>query len=252
VAERTHLPGGSGGVWLSDDPIRGPLVHRPTGSWTPAVHALLAFLSGSGLHGVPRVVGFDDDGRELLTHLQGRSIEVDDEVSTDDVLRDAVTWLREFHDVVRDFDPAPRLWRGSAAAPAPGEIICHNDTGAYNWIVDDGRFVGMIDWDQAGPGHPIDDLAFLCWSGIPLFREVPVTDAGRRVNLAARSYGGLTASELLDAVADRMERASARIEAGIERADPGMLSLREHGEPQRTRARVDGFVTRLPGLRDAL
>jgi aminoglycoside phosphotransferase (APT) family kinase protein len=201
---------------------------------------------------VPRVVGFDDDGQELLTHLQGRSIEVDDEVSTDDVLRDAVTWLREFHDVVRDFDPAPRLWRGSAAAPAPGEIICHNDTGAYNWIVDDGRFVGMIDWDQAGPGHPIDDLAFLCWSGIPLFREVPVTDAGRRVNLAARSYGGLTASELLDAVADRMERASARIEAGIERADPGMLSLREHGEPQRTRARVDAFVARLPGLRDAL
>jgi hypothetical protein len=49
-----------------------------------------------------------------------------------------------------------------------------------------------------------------------------------------------------------MERASARIEAGIERADPGMLSLREHGEPQRTRARVDAFVTRLPGLRDAL
>jgi aminoglycoside phosphotransferase (APT) family kinase protein len=227
-------------------------VHRPTGSWTPAVHALLAFLSGLGLRGVPRVVGFDDDGQELLTHLQGRSIEVDDEVSTDDVLRDAVTWLREFHDVVRDFDPAPRLWRGSAAAPAPGEIICHNDTGAYNWIVDDGRFVGMIDWDQAGPGHPIDDLAFLCWSGIPLFREVPVTDAGRRVNLAARSYGGLTASELLDAVADRMERASARIEAGIERADPGMLSLREHGEPQRTRARVDAFVARLPGLRDAL
>jgi aminoglycoside phosphotransferase (APT) family kinase protein len=252
MADSVHLPGGSGGVWFVVDPVSGPVVHRPAGPWTPAVHELLAFLAEAGLDGVPRVVGFDDEGREVLSHLPGRTIAVDDECAPDQVLADAAAWLRRYHDVVRDFDPGPRAWRQLAGAAAPGQLICHNDTGAYNWIVEDDRFIGMIDWDQAGPGHPIDDLAFLCWSGVPLFREVPVADVTRRVSLAARSYGGIDAARLLDAVADRMTRASSRIEAGIRRGDPGMLALRAHGEPQRTRDRVTAFAARLPGIRSAL
>ena len=145
-----------------------------------------------------------------------------------------------------------RTWRQTAAALQPGQLICHNDTGAYNWIVADGWFVGMIDWDQAGPGDPIDDLAFLCWSGVPLFRETPATDAARRVAIAAEAYGGVGPRALLDAVADRMRRASDRIAAGIERGDPGMLSLRDRGEPDRTRSRVEAFHERLPALRREL
>lgn len=216
------------------------------------MHELLAFLAAAGLEGVPRVVGVDADGREMLTHLPGRTIAVDEEIAPETVLKEAAAWLRRYHDTIRGFDWVSRVWRGSESAPAPGQIICHNDTGAYNWIVDGDRFVGMIDWDQAGPGSPIDDLAFLCWSGVPLFRAVPVTDAARRVEVAAGAYGGLTASDLLDAVADRMTRASDRIEAGIGRGDPGMLALQEHGEPARTRARVDAFTARLPALRAAL
>ena len=111
------------------------------------------------------------------------------------------------------------------------------------------RFAGMIDWDQAGPGQPLDDLAFLCWSGIPLFRETPATDAAHRVRIAAEAYGGVDPAALLDAIADRMQRASDRIAAGIERGDPGMLSLQALGEPERTRRRVDAFLSRLPELR---
>jgi len=252
MVERTHLPGGSGGVWFDDDPVLGPVVHRPTGPWTPAVHDLLGFVAAAGLDGVPRVVGFDDEAREILTHLPGRTVAVDDESADDGVLRDAAAWLRRYHDVVRGWDCGPRVWRQGDAALAAGQVICHNDTGAYNWIVDDGRFAGMIDWDQAGPGHPIDDLAFLCWSSVPLFRPVPVKDAARRVALAADAYGEVAASDLLDTVADRMARASARIEAGIRRGDPGMIALREHGEPERTRVRVAAFVDRLPAIRAAL
>jgi hypothetical protein len=252
MVERTHLPGGSGGVWFADDPVLGPVVHRPVGPWTPAVHDLLAILAAAGLDGVPQVLGFDDEGREILTHLPGRTIAVDDETAPDEVLTDAAAWLRRYHDAVRDYDPGPRVWRQTTAALAPGQLICHNDTGAYNWIVRDGRFAGVIDWDQAGPGQPIDDLAFLCWSGVPLFRDVPVTDAARRVALAVEAYGGVTASALLEAVADRMTRASERIDAGIRRGDPGMLALRGHGEPARTMSRVAAFAGRLPAILAAL
>src|SRR6188472_2833901 len=130
MVERTHLPGGSGGVWYADDPELGPVVHRPTGPWTPAVHELLAFLASAGLDGVPRVRGFDDEGREILTHLPGRTIAVDVEEAPDEVVRDAATWLRRYHDVVRGFDPGLRTWRQTESAIAPDQLICHNDTGA--------------------------------------------------------------------------------------------------------------------------
>lgn len=216
------------------------------------MHDLLAHLADAGVDGIPRVLGVDAEGREVLTFLRGRSIEVDKEAAPDATLAQAAQWLRRFHDAVRWYEPGQRVWRQTDAALTPGQLICHNDTGAYNWIIEGDRFVGMIDWDQAGPGQPIDDLAFLCWSGIPLFREVPTADAVRRVQLAAQCYGGIDPRELLDAVASRMRRASDRIAAGIERGDPGMLSLRAVGEPERTRTRVEAFTARLPALRAAL
>ena len=213
------------------------------------MHDLLSHLSDAGVDGIPRVLGFDDEGREILTYLPGRTVAVDTEQAPDETLAASAVWLRRFHDAVRAYDPGPRSWRQSAASLEPGQLICHNDTGAYNWIVQGDRFAGMIDWDQAGPGQPLDDLAFLCWSGIPLFRETQARDAARRVRIAAEAYGGVGPAALLDAIADRMQRASDRIAAGIERGDPGMLSLQTLGEPQRTRRRVDAFLSRLPELR---
>ncbi|MDX2377945.1 phosphotransferase [Microbacterium sp. LRZ72] len=247
-----HLPGGSGGVWRDDDPRFGPLVRRPTGPWTPAVHDLLAHLADGGLDGIPRVLGTDDDAREMLTYLPGRTVLVDDEIAAESVLVGAASWLRRYHDAVRSYAPGPRRWRQTEAALRDGQLICHNDTGAYNWIIDDDRFVGMIDWDQAGPGMPLDDLAFLSWTGVPLYRAIGTADAAHRVRAVASAYGGVDAGDLLDAVVDRMTRAAARIETGIERGDPGMRALRERGEPERTRARVAGFEWRLPDIRAAL
>ena len=120
---------------------------------------------------------------------------------------------------------AARTWRQTAAALAPGQLICHNDTGAYNWVIDGGRFVGMIDWDQAGPGCRSTTSRSCAGAACRCSGEVPAADAARRVALAAEAYGGVASRGLLDAVADRMRRASDRIAAGIERGDPGMLSL---------------------------
>src|SRR5690606_19651225 len=112
----------------------------------------------------------------------------------------AARWLRAFHDAVRDFDPGEVEWRQGRRAVASGEIVCHNDPGLYNWVIVGDAFAGMIDWDRAGPGRPIDDLAFLCWSGVPLLREIPTDEAARRLRLCAEAYGGVDPSELLDAV----------------------------------------------------
>jgi hypothetical protein len=238
-----HLPGGSGGVWKV-----GRTVRRPSGPWTPAVHELMTWLADEGLGGIPHVAGIDDDGREIVSYIEGRGVRVDDEIVLDEVLVEAVTWLRDFHDLVEEYEPdGPRVWRQSGAEPValePGQIICHNDPGAYNWIIQSGHFVAMIDWDLAGPGQAIDDLAFLCWTAIPLYRDIPLDEVMRRLDLVVDAYGEWGPQTVLDAVERRMTMAADRIEAGIERGDPGMLNLASRGEPQRTRDRVARFAER--------
>ncbi|MFT4189279.1 MAG: phosphotransferase [Aeromicrobium sp.] len=237
-----HLPGGSGGVWKV-----GRTVRRPTGPWTPAVHELLGWLADEGLGGVPHVGGIDEDGREIVSYIEGRGVPAD-EIVLDTVLVDAVAWLREYHDLAESYRPdGPRVWRQTGDDPValePGQIVCHNDPGVYNWIIQSGRFVAMIDWDLAGPGEPIDDLAFLCWTAIPLSRDIGSVEAARRLDLVADTYAEWGPMTLLDAVERRMTTATERIAAGIERGDPGMLHLATRGEPQRTRARLADFRAR--------
>ncbi|PRI11573.1 phosphotransferase [Leucobacter massiliensis] len=247
-----HLPGGSGGVWRVESPGGEVRVHRPTGPWTPAVHELLRFLAERGLDGVPRVHGLDAEGREVLDYLPGDTLDPERTQADDAALAAAASWLRRFHDAVREFRPGPREWRQGVQDLAPGEVICHNDPGLYNWVVAEGRFAGMIDWDRAGPGRPLDDLAFLCWSGVPLLRPIPAADAARRLALAAAAYGGVGPAELLDAVDARMELIAQRWRDGIERGDPGTIALREAGIMDRHLARVRGFAGRRAEIRAAI
>ncbi|MEO6471498.1 MAG: phosphotransferase [Aeromicrobium sp.] len=243
------LPGGNVGGATQV----GRTVRRPTGPWTPAVHELLDYLREQGLRGIPDVLGIDEQGRESLSYLEGRGVQVDNEIVLDNVLEEAVVWLRDFHDLVDGFRPdGSRVWRSGEAVLDDGQIICHNDPGAYNWIIQSGHFVAMIDWDVAGPGKPIDDLAFLAWTALPLYRETPVDDLVRRLDILVDAYGEWGPMTILNAVVERMTTASDRIAAGQDRGDVGMLNLAKVGEPERTRDRVEAFRARLPEIESAL
>jgi hypothetical protein len=76
-----RVAGQAGGVGVTDEgeerltgghiggAVRvGDTVRRPAGPWTPAVHALLGYLAPR-LPLVPRVLGFDERGREVLSYL---------------------------------------------------------------------------------------------------------------------------------------------------------------------------------------
>lgn len=203
---------------------------------------------------MPTVQGIDDEGREILEYVEGRGVPVDNEIVLDNVLVEAATWLRDFHDAVDDFRPeGSRNWRQAGKVElSADQLICHHDPGAYNWIIQSGHFVAMIDWDMAGPGDPLDDLAFMAWTAIPLYREIPVADVARRLDLFTEAYGECGPFTLIDRVVDRMTRASERVAAGIERGDEGIANLQKVGEPQRTRDRVAAFKERIPAIQAAL
>lgn len=249
MSDETHLPGGS----MNDVKRVGRTVRRQTGPWTPAVHELLNYLAEEGLAGIPKVHGVDDDGFEILEYVEGRGVPVDDEIVLDNVLVEAVQWLRSYHDVVANYRPTGLVnWRTGEKELEPDQIICHNDPGAYNWIIQSGHFAAMIDWDMAAPGNPIDDLAFLAWTAIPLYRDIGVERTAARIDLLVEAYGEWGPSTLLNAVVDRMTTATERIKAGIDRGDEGMLRLAQTGEPQRTIDRIVAFKERIPLIESAL
>ena len=71
--------------------------------------------------------------------------------------------------MVASYRPEGELvWRTSQGELGPDEIICMHDFGYYNWIGTDAGFSGVIDWDMAGPGVPLDDIAFTAWNTAPL------------------------------------------------------------------------------------
>ena len=61
------------------------------------------------------------------------------------------------------------------------------------------------------------------------------------LDLLVDTYGEWGPLTVLGAIADRMETACARIEAGQRDADPAMINLGRAGEPQRTRDRLAAF-----------
>lgn len=249
-----HLPGGSGGVWRVTDGDGITRVHRPTGAWTPAVHELLGYLRDRGVVGVPEVYGFDEAGQEVLSYLPGATLNPDTEQPSIEALAQAASWLRGYHDAVAQFTPTTDHWRQGIQPlnRERGEVICHNDTGLYNWVVVEGEFAGMIDWDRAGPGLPIDDLAFMVWSSVPLLRETSIKEQAERVELAAAAYGGVTGAELLEAVTRRMALIAARWEQGIANGDPGTIRLRDAGIMAKHEAKVAGFAGRKAALLELL
>ncbi len=254
----TRLPGGNVGGAVRI----GATVRRPAGPWTPAVHALLRHLRARGLDGVPEPLGLDDAGREVLTYLPG--VPVDLAEVTDARLASAARWLARYHATVADWRPGRQRWRFEERDLRPGEIVCHHDATLYNVLVAEpgaDEVVGVVDWDVAGPGVPLDELAMLAWSGVPLHLDPGASEGARRLRLLVDAYAsqgervGVTvpaAADVARHVPVRMTSATDRIAAGQAAGDPGMRNLALVGEPARTRAAVTAYVERLPALLAAL
>lgn len=145
-------------------------VHRSTGPWTAAVHALLGYLESRRFDGAPRVLGFDARGREVLSWVDGVApgYPFPAWMQTEEVLVDLGALLRRYHDTVVDFTPPPgaqwRRWLGSPGGP----LVRHGDLWPCNVVFRAGRPVALIDWEFAQPGDALDDVASAAKQWVPL------------------------------------------------------------------------------------
>ena len=212
---------------------RGDAVHRTAGPWTPTVHRLLEHVRATGLVGVPRPLGLDEQGREVLSHLPGTVPQdpLPAWVWSDDVLTAAGQLLGALHRATAGLALSGAVWQVPVHEPV--EVVCHNDVAPYNLVFDDDhRLTGLIDWDTASPGPRVWDLSYLAYRLVPLAHpDNPDALAGdtaerrRRLELLCASYGAasgevVSAAAVLAAVPGRLrelaDHADARALAGAE------------------------------------
>ncbi len=175
----------------------GDTVRRTTGPWTPTIHRLLGHLHERGVTWVPRPLGYDDHGREVVTYLAGvvPSYPLPAWIWDDSVLVTAVSRMAELHAATADFDTAGTSWQ--LPAHEPQEVVCHNDFAPYNMVFVNSDLTGVIDWDTASPGPRAWDLAYLAYRLVPLCDPVrgdgiasPIGEKRRRLALVSSKYGG--------------------------------------------------------------
>lgn len=164
------------------------------------MHALLQHLQANGFAGAPRALGFDEQGREMLSYLPGEVIGTARPwpawVHSDDMLSQVGRWMHAYHEAAASFVPDPSaVWRESGKW-APGLVIGHNDAAPYNAAWSDDRLTGFFDWDFAGPVTAEWDLAFTAFAWVPLHARHVVAAEGftafeqrpRRLRAFLRSY----------------------------------------------------------------
>jgi len=197
--EQAETPLSDGGTSVSGSTLIGGEVHRSRGPWTSAVHRLLRYLEEVGFAGAPRVVGFDDKGREILTFVEGdtASRPWPSWMMTDEALAGLGRLLREYHDAVSNFvAPAGAQWRRWVGAEG-GTLIRHGDLWPSNVVFRAGVPVALIDWDFAQPGTRLDDLVSAAKHWIPLMSDdragaegwaLPL-DRPKRLRVLCDAYG---------------------------------------------------------------
>jgi aminoglycoside phosphotransferase (APT) family kinase protein len=129
----------------------------------------------------------------------------------------------EFHD----------LTAGSVYAVG-AEVACHNDLDPRNTVYRASGAglvpIALIDWDIAGPGDRVHDLAHMCWTYTRLGPGADVAVIEHRLDVAMGAYRwDGSAAEVVDAMLWWQDRCWRGIVAEADAGDDAMRALVGNG-----------------------
>ena len=211
----------------------GATIRRPSKPSSEAVQSLLRHLRSRGFAGCPEPLGFDDQGREVLSYVQGNggAVPLRPEYVTDRTLVELGRLIRAFHDVAPGLDDAQLTWDPLLGDPSGStEVICHNDLSIPNTVFRDAQPVALVDWDFAAPGRRLWDLSYAMWWMVPLQRPEfmrsigwpEIIDQPQRLAMFLDAYGlDEGRAELFDVLHQRQLRNQQQLtSSGRRRDDP--------------------------------
>lgn len=250
------LPGGN----LTPVVRVGSTVRRTQGPWSPAVHALLRHLESVGFAGAPRFLGIDELGREVLSYLPGQT-GFFPEVWREESLVAAARLLRDYHEATLTFrSPPEATWQLTYPDLTQHEVLCHNDAAPYNIVFVDGVPTGLIDFDLAGPGPRLWDLAYALYWFAPLYpHDLPVArglddsaQTSRRIHAFCAAYGIPYTPRLLDFVDARLREMCVRLQDRAAANDVVAQRMIHDGHLAGYERALTTFRARRPALEERL
>lgn len=246
VVDEEVLPGGvanPGAVVRVGDTVR-----RPRKTQSDAVHAYLHHLVEHGLGGVvPTPLGFDADGREVLSYLDGHIYLPPHAAWTagDDLLVSVAELQRRVIEAsVGYVPPDGSVWDdaigdGYYPAEAEGPVVCHNDLCVENVVTRDGRAVGFIDFDYARPVDPLFDIAVAVRHWAPIRAPVDLAEAEVDVDVLGRFRRFTDVHDLDQPARDRVVEL---IGAFLDRAHDNVARLARDGVGGFPAMVADGYL----------
>lgn len=221
---------------------------RRSAKHNPFVYELLQHLEQARYPYSPRYLGIDEKGREILSYLDGDVSgnaypEVELYMWSDEVLSELAILIRRYHDATVGFIPSVKS-ENEYRDPSLYEVICHNDAALYNVVFKDERPAGIIDFDMAGPGPRIWDIAYTLYTCVPLASFSPGKDdrevneykkendaaiRRKRIKLFFSSYGIHLPSNLKQWVISRIEFMCTTLAERAALGDSAFIKLVEEG-----------------------
>jgi len=134
-----------------------------------------------GFDGATRALGVDDEGREVLTYVEGETLipPYQPLSLTDDALASVASLLRDFHDAAQGVDWSAYRWQVAVPERFGGPGIGHDDPNLDNVVFRHGRAVALIDFDLAAPAARVWDAASAARPWAPVRPDTEVDHARR-------------------------------------------------------------------------
>ncbi|MBY0009979.1 aminoglycoside phosphotransferase family protein [Paenibacillus typhae] len=225
-------------------------VLRPTGYWSPSVHQLLEHLEKQSFEGAPRFLGMDESNREILTYISGEVPgndypDLEPYMWSDETLVGLAHLLCRFHDAT---EGSPLMtqgkWQLSYSDDHDYDVICHNDAALYNVVFQEGTPVALIDFDMAGPGPRMWDIAYSLYTSVPLASFTPDYSTGktvgyqtylhalersRRIQLFFEAYGIPVPNDLRGWIIKRLTTLCDTLRNGAAEGNPAFQKMVDEG-----------------------
>ena len=162
----------------------GDTVRRPPGKNADLMRDVLLHLERAGFDAAPRWLGVDEQGRDILTWIDGETFTERGQMHpyigdpsvrvtfADEQLAAALRLLRLYH------------------ATFGEEVICHGDFGPWNIVWRSEMPFALIDFDDVYRGDPTEDVAYALRVFVSYgFAAAEPAELVRRTHVALAAYG---------------------------------------------------------------
>jgi len=178
--------------------LKNNMVIRPINKWSKSIHLLMKHFHDNGLP-VPKIIKVDEQF-EYIEYINGNTVIHNYPCKWDNnIFYEIGIFVKKLHNVAKKFKfNDEMLWKPNYTRHLGNpKIYSHCDLNPINFIFENNKIIGLIDWENAGPIDPLIELANVCWWFAQLFDDdlykpfifPSVKERSEQIKLILDAYG---------------------------------------------------------------